>query len=121
MHRYKGKFGSGGSFSTDDPKIFEDIQRIDRNMSEQRRLWIEQIREAGAKASHPDDGWVDRTNNIVQFAYPHFNDDPQVGDMIVLGSPPHSDKIQHRFVRVTEIRQGGFFTPVTYYSFEGMS
>ena len=54
-------------------------------------------RELGAKAAHPDDGWVNRDKNIVSFAYPHFDDHPEVGDIIALGQ-----YYEYRLVRVTE-------------------
>ncbi len=47
--------------------------------------WIQELREQGFKASHPNDGWVDRDRNIVTFAYPHFDDGARVGDKVMLG------------------------------------
>jgi hypothetical protein len=48
---------------------------------------INQLREMGVKAVHPNDGWVSRENNIpyqVHFCYPDFIDDINVGDKIAL-------------------------------------
>ncbi|EML6324772.1 hypothetical protein QCQ60_005101 [Bacillus cereus] len=53
--------------------------------NENERQWIANLRLQGVKASHPDDGWVDRVKNTVFFSYPQFNDYPKVGDIIALG------------------------------------
>jgi hypothetical protein len=76
------------------------------------------------KASHPDDGWVDRKGrrntfgyvpeaDSVQFAYPQFNDGVKVGDKIALG---WADR--WRIVVVTEIREVGIIMPTLRYFFE---
>lgn len=65
--------------------------------------WISALRESGFKASHPDDGWVDRKRNTVHFAYPQFDDGVEVGDRIALGNP---DK--YRTVTITGKTDGPF-------------
>ncbi|MFN9913434.1 MAG: hypothetical protein ACK53L_12660, partial [Pirellulaceae bacterium] len=52
-----------------------------------KEAWIAKLRNEGIKAAHPDDGWVDRIKNEVQFVYPQFNDGVCVGDRIALGWP----------------------------------
>jgi hypothetical protein len=47
--------------------------------------WISNLRAAGIKAAHPDDGWVDRENNTVHFSYPQFDDGCAIGDRVALG------------------------------------
>ena len=49
--------------------------------------WIEDLRNRGIKAAHPDDGHVDRKNNTINFAYPDFNDGLEQGCLVALGSP----------------------------------
>jgi len=58
--------------------------------------WIVGLRQRGIKAAHPDDGWVNRTNNSVTLTYPQFDDGIAVGDLIALGAPE-----KWREVRVT--------------------
>jgi hypothetical protein len=69
--------------------------------------WIAELRAAGVKAAHPDDGWVDREHNTLQFAYPQFNDDAKVGDLVALGWHPSEHRpLQHRIVRLTGFTAG---------------
>lgn len=91
---------SGGSVSGD-PKYVAQAVNIDRDMAAQQRAWIDQLRAAGVKAAHPDDGWVKRDQGYFQFAYPQFNDKPTVGDVVALGSPWNG----HRLVRITRIEE----------------
>lgn len=56
-----------------------DKQNVDR------AEWIAYLRKNGVKASHPDDGWVNRNINQVTFSYPQFDDGVSVGDYIALG------------------------------------
>jgi len=62
--------------------LWNDIVRKGRIEKEE---WIKNLREQGFSAAHPNDGWVDRENNKIYFAYAHFNDGVQVGDKIMLG------------------------------------
>lgn len=63
-----------------------------------RRKWVESLRTAGFKAAHPNDGWVNRQNDEVYFAYPQFNDGAGEGDAVMLGWA--SDKKSWRPVRL---------------------
>lgn len=64
-----------------------------------QNAWVEQMRELGCAAAHPDDGWVDRRKNTVFLCYPYFERKPvKIGDRIALG-----DADKHRIVVVTEI------------------
>lgn len=48
---------------------------------------VRELRAEGYKAWHYWDGWVDKENLTVTFpSYVHFNDYPEVGDLIMLGS-----------------------------------
>lgn len=51
--------------------------------------WITMLKADGVKASHPEDGWVDREKNEVFFCYPQFGGDDNVsfGDRVALGRP----------------------------------
>lgn len=51
------------------------------------REWIKEMRKLGVKAAHPNDGWVDRERNIIDFCYPQFYDSLQAGDVCALGKP----------------------------------
>lgn len=73
--------------------------------------WIAKLRADGVKAAHPDDGWVDRKENVLQLIYPHFNDGAEVGSTVALGSPE-----SYRLVRLTDFRRGSFGGE--YFSFE---
>lgn len=60
--------------------------------------WIKMLRTLGVAAAHPDDGWVNRDENTVQFCYPFFGGrDHNVGDLIALGTPD-----DYRIVRITQ-------------------
>lgn len=79
------------------------------NMEREQDAWIAGLRSIGVKASHPDDGWVDRKNNSMQFVYPQFNDGAKVGDLVALGSPQWSSaNPQHRIVRLISFRRSVF-------------
>jgi len=47
--------------------------------------FAEELQSLGFRAAHPDDGWVDRENNIVQFAYPQLMLTLRAGDKVALG------------------------------------
>lgn len=47
--------------------------------------WIKLLRLLGFKASHPNDGWVDRERKTISFCYPQFNDGARGGDLVMLG------------------------------------
>jgi hypothetical protein len=52
---------------------------------QEQKNWIENLRKKGYKAAHPNDGWVDRDENIITFMYPQFFDNAKVGDYVMLG------------------------------------
>ena len=68
------------------------------------RAWIAELRAFGVKAARPEDGWVDRKNNMVCMLYCDFNDGAGVGDLVALG-----DHKQHRIVRITGIAVAQYF------------
>jgi len=57
---------------------------------EDERIWVKNLRSAGIKAAHPNDGWVDRDKNTITLMYPQFNDNAGVGSLIMLGWPGDS-------------------------------
>lgn len=67
------------------PDMMARWAQICREAHDRDEAWIAMLRSHGIKAAHPDDGWVDRENNTVHFAYPQFNDGAGVGDKIALG------------------------------------
>lgn len=82
---------------------------IATSMERDQEAWIAALRAAGVMAAHPDDGWVNRKDNRVQFVYPQFNDGAKAGDLVALGWPQWSSaKPQHRIVRLVEFHRGTF-------------
>ncbi len=65
----------------------------------------------GVKASHPDDGWVDRKENYVQFCYPQFIESIEVGDEVALG-----DFDKYRVVKIVSVEKSGFGLAKYYFS-----
>lgn len=92
--RYVGSQGEEiigrGSVGLDFVKNYANYQSQYARMEKE---WIEMLRRNGIKAAHPDDGWVDRSENSIHFSYPQFNDNPQVGDLIMLGWPNDPKRI----------------------------
>ncbi|QOV08415.1 hypothetical protein Kirov_216 [Bacillus phage Kirov] len=82
--------------------------------NENERQWIADLESQGVKASHPDDGWVDRQKNIVFLCYPQFNNYPEIGDTIALGSAYSG----HRLVKVVEVIPCYYGTHRTRYAFK---
>lgn len=88
-------FRDGGSISgPDDIVAAAASAELDDVAREQE--WIAELMEAGVRAAHPDDGWVDREANTVALVYPQFDLGVQAGDIIALGRPD-----RHRIVHVT--------------------
>lgn len=67
------------------PDMVARWAKICHEAHDRDEAWIAMLRREGIKAAHPDDGWVDRENNTVHFAYPQFNDGAGIGDKIALG------------------------------------
>lgn len=66
----------------EDCKLWQDICK---EAEARKEAWIQELRAQGFKAAHPNDGWVDRVNNEVFFAYPHFRDELNLYDKVMLG------------------------------------
>ncbi len=82
---------------------------IANDMEREQDDWIAALRADGVKAAHPDDGWVNRKDNFVQFVYPQFNDGAKAGDLVALGCPQWTSKHpQHRVVRLVEFHRNTF-------------
>ena len=90
-------------------KTFNGIVHADKAA---KLEWVTQLESDGIKAAHPDDGWVNRASHEVQFCYPHFYHNPQIGDKIALG---WHDK--YRIVVIVSIRQPILFGTLPYYKF----
>lgn len=70
--------------------------------------WIESLRSKGVKAAHPDDGHVDRENNVIRMAYPDFNDGLEVGCLMALGG-----RNEFRIVKIVDkIEETSIFGPL---------
>jgi hypothetical protein len=81
---------------------------IATSMEQEQQAWIAKLRAEGVKAAHPDDGWVNRKDNVLQFVYPQFNDGAGCGDLVALGWPQWGNKDQrHRIVRLVEFHGNG--------------
>jgi hypothetical protein len=89
MSRYASRDGLCTSADASAVALWDSIG--DR-MASEKRGWTETLRGMGVKLAHPDDGWVKR-DAVPPFLslswYPQFNDEPQEGDLIALGSPHH--------------------------------
>lgn len=87
----------------------EAIEKIEK----QKEDWISKLRKQGFKASHPNDGWVNRIDNKVCLCYPQFNEGLKVGDKMMIGS---SDK-DERPVEIIGVESG----MLTYYLFKDIN
>lgn len=85
---------------TNDPGIGKSWAEICREGQSQQDAWIATLRKQGVRGAHPDDGWVNRQANEVQFVYPQFMDGVQAGSLVALGWPD-----RHRLVELTEYRK----------------
>ena len=91
---------------SDDSNFLVSWRKICLESQTRHDEWIIDLRAQGVKAAHPNDGWVDRKNRVINFAYPQFFDHPKVGDYVVLGWPPHSDtESKNILVRITTIME----------------
>lgn len=72
---------------------------IMRKRDEAERAWRKNLFSEGIAATHPDDGWVDRSANTVNFCYPHINGKLKPGSLVALG-----DHEKHRIVRLIHFR-----------------
>jgi hypothetical protein len=84
-------------------EFVESLAKHYLESKQKEKEWIESLIEQGYKAAHPDDGWVNREENYVQFSYADFNLNPQVGDLVALGRYDG-----FRTVRITEIKDTGW-------------
>lgn len=74
---------SNGDPVADD--FIKSFAQIHFETKAKEKAWIDTLIEKGYKAAHPNDGWVNREEKSVRFAYPDFNLFPQIGDLIALG------------------------------------
>lgn len=93
--RHSATLSDGSTVSGDSVAVARVVQ-IDRDYRAQESAWVAELRAAGVKAAHPNDGWVNREKNYFQLAYPQFNDGLAVGDLAALGSASRG----HFIVRV---------------------
>lgn len=89
MHPYRSK---DGWLISSDPEAVARWDAIAARQESEKRDWTEILREMGVKFAHPDDGWVDRnadgSGRVTLSWYPQFNDEPKVGDLMAIGTPP---------------------------------
>jgi hypothetical protein len=85
-----------------DPKFVALWHQICDQQDSDQRQWVAGLRAAGFKAAHPNDGWVNRTDNEVHLTYPQFNDGVGIGDLVMLGWP--WNKKSWRPVRLIGVR-----------------
>jgi len=83
--------------------FIENYERICKESAQKETKWIELLKSQGIKAAHPDDGWVDRKENYINFCYPQFKQNIEVGDLIALG-----DADKYRIVKVIKITKTMF-------------
>jgi len=102
---------TGMTLKSDNVGHLMEFQKIRLKMQKTKQDWISKLKSQGVKAAHPNDGWVDRENNVVRFAYPQFNDGVKVGDTIVLGWPDGC-----RYVEVIS-HEKGFVADMDAYGF----
>lgn len=100
-----------------DPKFVTLWHTICDEKEEEEKEWIKNLREAGFKAAHPNDGWVDRDAKEICLVYPQFNDGIDIGDAIMLGWP--FDKKSCRPVKVIG-KKPSFVGGFVYWQFEDL-
>ena len=88
-------------------KICEDYEKEKEN-------WIKELKEQGYKAAHPNDGWVNREDNVFQLCYPYFEEQIKIGDKVMLGW--HNEHKTNKSVIVVDIIKNSFGT--TKYKFK---
>lgn len=87
-------------------------------METKQTNWVKSLRDAGIKAAHPNDGWVNRDSNELFFAYPQFNDGACIGDLVMLGWP--TDEKSQRLVRLIGKRETSLGM-MTWWKFQDVS
>lgn len=80
---------------TSNPNIQNRWIKICKEGQKKHDDWIIFLRKNNISAAHPDDGWIDRKNNRIHFAYPAFNDGIKNGSLVAIGN---SDK--YRIVKI---------------------
>lgn len=80
-----------------DGSFLESMKNIYKKSAEDYECWVSWLREYGVKAAHPDDGWHNREEKYIHFAYPRFDDGVEIGDLIAMGDPEN--------FRIVKIRQ----------------
>jgi len=103
---------------TADQKFVSLWHQICDKQDADEREWVAGLRAAGFKAAHPNDGWVNRKDCEMYFAYPQFNDGAVIGDIVMLGCP--FDKQSWRPVRLIDMRVTAIGKMV-WWKFEDMS
>lgn len=96
------KIGSTDKLGTE---VAISLRSIENSYETEEKEWIKQLKKKHIKAAHPDDGWVNRTENYINFFYPYFRHTIKIGDLIVLGW--HWNK-NNRVVEVTKIKKTMF-------------
>jgi hypothetical protein len=85
--------------TSNNPEVGKSWGDICREGQAKQDAWVAALREQGISAAHPDDGWVNRTTNEINFVYPQFKDALQPGSLVALGWPD-----RHRIVELTDLK-----------------
>ncbi len=65
-----------------------EVRKTPPNYATREKAWLERLAVEGVRIVHPDDGWVDRNANTVQFVYPTMQHAmPAPGVLVALGTP----------------------------------
>ncbi len=106
-----GFYSSSDGLVQGDSSFVSSYEEIVKKNNKLRSEWAEKLKLDGVKASHPDDGWVDRKENYVQFCYPQFIESIEVGDEVALG-----DFDKYRVVKIVSVEKSGFGLAKYYFS-----
>jgi len=96
------------------PRLQAESDALVDRMEMEEHAWIADLRKKGYKASHPNDGWVDRQKKEFHLCYPQFDDGVTLGSMVMLGWPYHPE--ENVPVIVTAVREAKY-SRMIYYSY----
>lgn len=72
---------------TSDPAVADLWETICLEHQATHDKWVALMRNKGVVVAHPDDGWVDREKNTVEFMCPHFGEkNVRVGALVAIGN-----------------------------------
>lgn len=100
----------GGSGS--DLALWAQTNRDYNLAAEESIQWL--VENLKVAAVHPDDGWVNREENIIEFAYPKYKEDINVGSLIAIGSHSSGYRIVQATTKIESlfVTEGWHFTKI---------